>query len=68
MTRAHQFGELLIDDFYDLLARSQTGQNILPKRPNLDIRNELLDHPEMDIRLQQRHAHFAETVFDVAFR
>ena len=68
MTRAHQFGELLIDDFYNLLPRRQTGQNILPQRPGLNIRNELFNNPEMHIRLQQRHAHFAEAFFDVAFR
>ena len=66
--RTHQRGELLVDDFYDLLARGQAGQHLLAKSLLLNVRDKRFDDPEMDIRLQQRHAHFTEALLDVAFR
>jgi hypothetical protein len=65
---AHQSGHFLVDDLDDLLTRRQAAHDLLAQRPLLDAGDELLDHLEVDIGLQQGHAHFTQTFGNIFFR
>ena len=62
--RAHQLGQLLVHDLDDLLARLEALQHLLPERPFPHGRHELLDHLEVDVRLEQREADLARRACD----
>ena len=56
---AHHPGQLFVDDFDDLLRRRQAFQHVQPYAAVGNLLDEILRHQEVDVRLQQRHAHFA---------
>jgi hypothetical protein len=66
VARAHEFGQLLVDDLDQLLTGRQAGQHLLAQRPLFDIGNELFDDPKVDIRFEERQAHLAQTFLDIA--
>jgi site-specific recombinase XerD len=49
------------------LARGETAHHLLAQGLLADLIDELLDHGQGDIRLQQRHAHFAHGILDILF-
>ena len=53
---AHEGGELLIDDFDDLLGGGQALQHVGSHRPLSNGGDEILDNLVADIRLQQGQA------------
>ena len=63
---AHQGTQLVVDDFDDLLRRRQAFQNILAHCLFADAGDKILDHAEVDVSLEQRHANLAHGCFNVA--
>ena len=61
----HERGQLIEDDLHDHLARRETPHHVLTDGPLANARNELLDRPEVDVRLEKRHAHLAHGGVDV---
>ena len=61
---AHQLGQLLVHDLHDLLARRQALLDVLAERPLADVRDELLDDVEVDVRLEQRQTDLAHGARD----
>ena len=59
--------EGVVDDLDDLLAGGDGAQHLLADRALPDLGDEVLDHRQRDIRLQQRHAHLAHGRVDVVF-
>ena len=47
-------------NFYDLLARLDALHHFLPQRLVFDFLDEIARHLEIDIGVQQRHAHLAQ--------
>ncbi len=45
-----------MDDLHDLLARLEALEDVLPQRPFPYCADELLDHLEVDVRLEERKA------------
>ncbi|MNJ09541.1 hypothetical protein D3C77_36850 [compost metagenome] len=64
---AHQAFELGLDDLHERLARGQAARHLGADRTLLDLVDEILDHRQGDVSLEQRHAHFTQGVFDVVF-
>jgi flavin-binding protein dodecin len=62
--RAHQRRELLVDDLHHLLAGRQALRDVLAERALLDAIDELLDHLEVDVGLEQREADLAHRFRD----
>ncbi|MNM55024.1 hypothetical protein D3C81_661540 [compost metagenome] len=65
--RAHQAFELGLDDLHEGLARRQAARHLGTDGTFLDRIDEVLDHRQGDVGFEQRHAHFAQGVFDVVF-
>ncbi len=64
---AHDSGELAMNDANQGLARAQRADDLLANCLLPDRRDEVLDHRQGDIGLEQRHAHLAQGVVDVGF-
>ena len=54
--RAHQRGQLLVDDLHDLLAGRQALGDVLADGPLAHLLDEVLDDLEVDVGLEQREA------------
>ena len=63
--RSEQGGELVRNDFDDLLAGLDALEDLLADRLLFDLVDEPLGDLKVDIRIEQRHAHLAEGVADV---
>ena len=63
---AEQFREFVGNDFDDLLARLDAGDDFRTERLGLDALDEIARDLEIHVGFQQRHAHFAQGVADVA--
>src|SRR4029077_8345492 len=57
---AEQRAQLVAHDLHHLLRGGQAVQHLLAKRPLAHAVDERLDHPEVDIGFEQRHADLAE--------
>ena len=64
VARAHQLGELLVDDLHDLLARLEPLEDVLPERALPHRADELLDDLEVDVGLEEREADLARGARD----
>ena len=64
VTRAHERGELLVDDLHDLLARRQALEDVLPERALLHRRGEVAGDLEVHVRLEERQANLAHRLGD----
>ena len=62
--RAHQLGQLLVDDLHDLLARVEPLEDILAEGTLPHGVHELLHDLEVDIRLEQRESDLARGAGD----
>ena len=62
---AHQLGQLLGDDLHDLLAGVQPADDLGAEAALLQLRGELPDDLEVDVRLEQREADLAHRSVDV---
>ncbi len=62
---AHQAFEFGLDDLHERLARCQAARHLGADGAFLDRIDEVLDHRQGDVGFEQRHAHFAQGVFDV---
>ncbi|MNZ53199.1 hypothetical protein D3C78_710700 [compost metagenome] len=65
--RTHHAFELGLDNLHECLARGQAARHLGADRALLDLVDEILDHRQGDVSLEQRHAHFTQGVFDVVF-
>ena len=63
--RAHQAFEFGLDDLHERLTRRQAARHLGADSAFLDRIDEVLDHRQGDVGFEQRHAHFAQGVFDV---
>ena len=63
---AERIDQHIIDDLDDLLARLHRLDDVLANRLNADFGDEILDHRQGDVGLQQRHADFAQRRIDIA--
>ena len=57
--RPHERDQLFVDDLDDLLGGVEAFEDLLPYRLFGDVRDELFRDEDVDVRLQQRDAHFA---------
>ena len=62
---AEDLDEFLVDDLDDLLGGRKRGQDFLAHGLRFDVLDELLDHPEIDVGFEQRHADFAQGALHV---
>ena len=62
--RAHQLGQLLVDDLHDLLAGLEALQHVLPERALAHRADELLDDLEVDVGLEEREPDLARRARD----
>ena len=62
---AKKLDELVVHQFDDLLPRGDAAQDIAVGGPLLHLRREVARDPEVDVRLQQGEAHFAQRLVDV---
>jgi hypothetical protein len=60
--------EFLVNDPHELLTRIQRGRDRLAQGPVLDLGEEILDHRQRDVRLDERHPHIAQGITDVFLR
>ncbi|MNS86894.1 hypothetical protein D3C72_1208120 [compost metagenome] len=65
--RAHQAFQLGLDDLHERLARGQAARHFGADCTVLDAVDEILDHRQGNVGLEQGHAHFAQRVLDVVF-
>jgi len=65
---AHEGDQFVVDDPDESLTRCKTTNHFLADCFFPDPRNEFLDYRQSDIRFQQRHAHFAQCILNIAFR
>ncbi len=65
--RAHQAFQLGLDDLHERLARGQAARHLGADRTFLDAVDEILDHRQRNVGLEQGHAHFAQRILDVVF-
>jgi hypothetical protein len=65
---AHERGELAVHHADERLSGRQAAHHFCAERLGAHRIDEMLHHRQRDIRLQQRHAHFAQRVLDVGFR
>ena len=56
-----------MNDLHDLLARVQAGQQLAAHGALAHARHELLDHLEIDVRLEQCEADLAQRAVEVGF-
>ena len=66
--RSEQLDQLIMDALDNLLAWLDALNNFLPDGLNPDPFNEITRHLEIDVRFQQRQAHFSKGVRDIGFR
>ena len=64
VARAHERGELLVDDLHDLLARREALEHVLTERTLLDRRREALRDLQVDVGLEEREPHLAHRLRD----
>ena len=64
VARAHERGQLLVDDLHDLLAGSQALQDVLAERALLDRVGEVTRDLEVDVRLEERETDLAHRLGD----
>ena len=62
-----QRDHFIADDFDDLLPRLDAGDDLLAERLFLHAGDELLGDLEIDVRIEQGHAHLAQCLGDVGF-
>ena len=62
---AKKLDELVVHQFDDLLPRGDAAQDIAVGGPLLHLRREVARDPEVNVRLQQGEAHFAQRLVDV---
>ena len=65
--RAHQLFQLGADDLHEGLPRGQTLGHFGANGAILDLADEVLDHRQSHVSLEQGHAHFAQRILDVVF-
>ncbi len=63
--RPHQFLEFGADDLHERLSRGQALRDLGADGALLDLVDEVLDHRQGHVGLEQGHAHFAQSVLDV---
>ena len=61
---AHQRGQLLVDDLHHLLAGREALQHLGAERALAHARDEVLDHLEVDVGLEQREPDLAHRARD----
>ena len=66
--RAHEGGQLFVDDLDELLGRGQALQHLDAQGPLLDLVDELLDHLVVDVGLEQGQPDLAGGPLDVLVR
>ena len=64
---AHRRNQFVTDDFDELLPRRQALINFMTNRFLFYAIDKLTHYRQGDVRLQQRHAHFAQRIFYVVF-
>ena len=64
---AHQLGELAVHHADQRLTRRQAADDFRAERGGAHRVDEMLHHRQRDVRLEQRHAHFAQRLLDVRF-
>ena len=64
--RAEQRDQFVADKFDDLLAGLDAGDDFRAERLGFDALDEIAGNLEIHVGFQQRHAHFAQRVADVA--
>ncbi len=64
---AHEVRQFVVDDFDDLLGGGEAFEHVVADGPFLDFGDEVFDDFEVDVGLQEGHAHFAHSVVDVCF-
>jgi hypothetical protein len=62
---AQQRDELVVDDLHDLLAGVQALEHLRPDRLLADVGDEVLDHLEVDVGLEQAQPNLAHRGVDV---
>jgi hypothetical protein len=62
-----QADEFLMHYLNDLLPRAEAFQHVAPHRPLFDLSDKVPDDSIVDIRLEQRQAHFAKRFLNVLF-
>ncbi len=62
---AHERGQLLVHDLYDLLARIERVQDVRAQAALLHLRREFLDDLEVDVGLEQGETDLAHRLVDV---
>ena len=67
VARGQERGELLVDDLDDLLAGGEALEDLGAQRPLAHPRDEVLDHLEVDVRLEQGQADLAHRRIEVRF-
>ena len=60
-----ELDELVVHDLHDLLAGGQALEHLRTDRAFPNARHEVLDHLEVDVRLEQRQADLAHGGIDV---
>ena len=65
MAATHEVGEFPVHDTDQGLARSQRADDLLADGLGPNLRDEVLDHRQSDVGLQQRHAHLAQCLLDI---
>ena len=63
----HHGDQFAMHNLDEGLARAQGLGHFLANRPLLDASHEVTHHRQGDVRLEQRHANFAQGLFDVLF-
>ena len=66
--RAQHLRQLIADNLDHLLRWRKRSQHFLAHRFHFDVFNKLLDHLEMHVRFQQRHANLAQSFFHIGGR
>ena len=64
---AEQRHQLDVDDLDDLLRGGETGQHLLSQGLAFDPLDEVLNHAEVDVSLEERQAYFTQGLFHVLF-
>ena len=64
---AHRRHQLVADDFDELLTRGQAFIDFMADRALFHAADEITNHRKRNVRFQQRHAHFAQGVFNIVF-
>lgn len=64
---AHRRHQFVTNNLHELLAWRQAFVNFMPYRFLFYAVNEVTHHRQRDVGFQQRHAHFAQRLFNVVF-